>query len=135
MSSGVASELKSLTGWTQTTSGTPGWYLTALAQILGLTTTSWAATEVLSAWEVDQTPESSDAIGADLGILAVVVAGVAAYYSSTGGATASMFFDTGSLILDGAALTGTGGLTGTNIIVAIMDGAAFDLDTYTVLHD
>jgi hypothetical protein len=120
ISPAVSTELKSLTGWTQTSTGSVGWYLGALGQILGIATTSYAVTEVLSAFHTGYVPALTSVVAAAMGIIAIMVAGVSYSLSSIGGAVVSLFFDAASVILDGLAISKEG-LTLANGLVIAMD--------------
>jgi len=128
ISEGVPPLIQEITGWTVTTSGAPGWFIGALSDLLALTTTSWAVTDILTAWELGKQADWTDSIGADLGILSIVVAGVAAYYSSVGSAVVSTFFDIGSLAVDWEALGKDDGDNLENYVVLCLDAAAGALD-------
>jgi hypothetical protein len=132
ISSSLANEWKSITGWTQNATGSGGWYLTALAALLGITTTSVATTNAITAWQNGFVPDWTDTWGTVFGVLAIIVAGEASYYSSRGGAVVSVGFDGVSLVLDGISLHEE--LSLQNGIVAAMDGIAFAIDANTVVN-
>jgi len=126
VSPSMVAEWKTITGWTQTAANTPGWFLGGLAAILGITTTSVAATNALDAWENGYIPDWTDTWGTNFGILSIIAAGVAAYYSSIGAAVVSTAFDGVSIVLDGVSLFEEPRLQ--NGLVMVMDGCAFALD-------
>lgn len=127
----LANEWKSVTGWTQTSNDSAGWYLTALAALLGIATTAVAATNAVTASETGFVPDWTDTWGTVFGVLAIILAGEASYYSSTAGAVVSVGFDGVSLILDGITIKDEG-FDLQNVLVSVMDGAALVIDTHTV---
>ena len=104
-------------------------YLETLSQILGIATTSWAATSIESAWENDKVPEWTDEAGFAIGVLGLIIAGVAAYYSSTAGAVASLLFDGSSAAIDVYSSIHEPGIE--NVVVAVIDGATVVIDADT----
>jgi hypothetical protein len=120
----VANKLESLVGGS---SGQEGSDFAALAAILGLVTTSWAATDVLDSWSSPEGPEFSDSVGAALGIIAIIVAGAADALSSLAGTIVSVLFDGDSLIIDAYAIAKEGA-TPTNDVIFLIDAGALGLD-------
>ncbi len=111
-------------------------YLGAFAQLLGIGTTAAAATDILDAWDAGQFDADTgyylNVAAVATGVIGLVLAGVAAYYSDLAGAVVSLFFDGASLMLDGLAIGPIGhqGLTLENDIVLGADAASLGLDLY-----
>jgi hypothetical protein len=125
----VVAGIKGFTGWTTNSTGTAASYLGALSPYLGVATTSWAGAEVLDAWETHTIPEWTDEASAALGIIAILSAGAAYYYSEEAATVASVFFDVASVILDGIAINEEG-WTLENVVITLIDGATGVGDIY-----
>jgi len=104
----------------------PPEYLPTLGTLLGIATTSWAATSIEGAWESQQFPGWTDEAGLSVGMIGLVTAGAASDFSSQAGAVASLFFDGASWILDIYSLLHKPGVQ--NACIAFMDGATVVID-------
>lgn len=108
----------------------PPEYLATLGTLLGIGTTSWAAASIESAWENNIVPEYSDEAGFALGVIGLVTAGAAAYYSTTAGAIASLLFDGSSAGIDIYAVLHEPSIE--NAVVLAIDGATVAIDAHTL---